>query len=110
MLGQSPSFHQNTKIISHCPLCETPYETGHAHLLDEFEDAQLVHLTCKKCRAAVLAVVFLNQGGVASLGLISDLEKTEVKQFAELQPMSSDEVLKMYHELKNKSLKKILEI
>ncbi len=56
--------------FTHCPLCKTKYNPLQANLMDEKEDALLVHIKCQKCFNSLLVLV-LNQGTVlSSLGLL----------------------------------------
>lgn len=110
MLGQAPSFSQGIKIVSHCPLCESQYDIAQTRVLEEQDEAQLVHITCTQCKAGVLAVIMLNQNGVSSIGLISDLQTFEVSKFKTLQAISANEVLDLHKDLRKGTLKKILEL
>lgn len=110
MLGQAPSFSQGIKIVSHCPLCESQYDITQTRVLEEQDDAQLVHITCTQCKAGVLAVILLNQNGVSSIGLVSDLQTFEVSKFKTLNAITADEVLNLHKTLKKHTLNKILEL
>ena len=100
MLGQVPSFSQGIKIVSHCPLCEAQYDIAQTRILEEQDDAQLVHITCVQCKTGVLAVIMLNQNGVSSIGLVSDLQTFEVSKFKTLSAITADEVLDLHQKLK----------
>lgn len=98
MKGFLPQFQQNNvKIVSFCPICETKYKMAHAKILDERDDAQLLHLTCHSCKARVLAVVLMSHVGVNSIGLLTDLSAAEVTTFKQLSELTSDEVIDMHN-------------
>lgn len=108
MIGQTPSFHQGLKLVSGCPLCETRYHMRQAKILDQYDDSQLVHITCSKCGVSVLAVISINQIGIISVGLVSDLTGREVLTFRDLEAISGDEVLDFHREINKTSLKELL--
>lgn len=107
MIGQTPAFHEGIKLVSYCPLCETQYNVRKAKVLEEHEDAQLIHIKCTKCKASVVAVIVMNQMGVSSVGLVSDLTSDEVAKFGNMHTISADEVLAIHNELQNKNLENI---
>lgn len=100
MLGQLPVFNQGIKIVSFCPLCETQYKVRHVQVIDEQEDAQLVHITCVKCQTSALALILNNQSGISSMGLVSDLLSHEVAVFKNKKPITQEEVLNFHNKLK----------
>lgn len=107
MMGQMPAFGQGVKIVSYCPLCETQYNVKQAKILDEREDAQLLHITCVKCKSSVLAMILMNPMGISSVGLVSDLNSVEVGKFKKKNAISSDEVINFHKTLEKKSISEV---
>lgn len=107
MLGQ-PIFNEGIKIVSYCPLCETQYDVRQAKVLDEHDEAQLVYITCTKCKAGTLAVILLNQMGGTSVGLISDLVSHEVAKFRASESISADEVLAFHSAIAKQKFAKLI--
>ncbi|OGL74551.1 hypothetical protein A3C96_01310 [Candidatus Uhrbacteria bacterium RIFCSPHIGHO2_02_FULL_60_10] len=97
----APIFDEGVKLISYCPLCETSYAPEAAHVLGEKEDSHLLHIKCGRCSNAILALVFISQVGVSSVGLITDLDHHEVDRFKALPPVSTDDVIDTHSLLSN---------
>jgi hypothetical protein len=104
MLGQMPAFGHGVKIVSYCPLCETQYNVKHAKIIEERDDAQLLHITCSKCQSSVLALILMNPMGISSMGLISDLTSSEVGKFRKEKIIETDEVIDFHRRLEKESL------
>jgi hypothetical protein len=81
------------KLLTHCPLCQTPYEDQSVRLLGEDGPARLFHLTCAHCSHSVLAVILENHGGISSVGLVTDLEAQDAIRFQDAEPISADDCL-----------------
>ena len=81
------------KLLTHCPLCEAPYEDRSVRLLGEQGGMRLFHLTCQCCAHSVLAVILENQNGMSSLGMVTDLEAQDAMRFQDSEPISADDCL-----------------
>ncbi|MFH1226130.1 MAG: hypothetical protein V1684_02525 [bacterium] len=88
-----PFFQEGLKLINYCPVCQNRYEQLEAKILEEREDACLIHLKCRRCSSSVVALVIANVLGVTSVGLITDLASEEVLKFKNLTPIGADEVI-----------------
>lgn len=97
----SPNLSENLKIINACPVCKQKFNPIEAKLLEEKDGAHLLHVKCNKCSSSVLVLIFVNQFGVNSIGLIVDLEADEILKFTNLSPVSSDNVLDFHLLLKD---------
>lgn len=91
------------KLLTHCPLCQTQYEDQSVRLLGEDGTARLFHLTCSCCSHSVLAVILENQGGISSVGLVTDLEAQDALRFQEAEPISADDCLLAHGSIESKS-------
>jgi len=81
------------KLLTHCPLCQTPYEDQSVRLLGEDGMARMFHLTCSHCSHSVLAVILENNSGISSMGLVTDLEAQDALRFQEADPITADDCL-----------------
>lgn len=88
--------HDTLRLISTCPLCNTQYNPLSAKVLEEREDAHLVHIQCRRCESSIVAVVVMGGVGVSSIGLITDLTSEDVLRFKDVDALSGDELLAMY--------------
>lgn len=87
---------ENVRIVSSCPICRARYHSAEIKVLEERQDAQLVYIQCRKCRASVLAVILANQLGVSSVGLVTDLSDEDVLKFRRQPVVSGDDVLDLH--------------
>lgn len=92
--------YENLKIMNNCPVCKAKYNPLEAKIIDEKENVHLMHVKCKKCQSSVLVLVYINNVGINSIGLITDLEMNEVMDYCYQESISSNDVLTMYQALK----------
>jgi hypothetical protein len=74
----SKRLSEGLKLVSYCPVCESRYHPMDAQLLDEDGQTHLLHVRCRKCRSAILAVLLINTVGASSVGLLTDLSYEDV--------------------------------
>jgi len=89
MAAKNPSL----KIISNCPVCKSVYYPSEINIIDERENAHLLHLQCRKCKSCLLVLIVAGPKGINSIGLLTDLESHETLKFLESSPLNADEVL-----------------
>lgn len=80
-------------LMTACPACATAYELEDTHVLYELEGAHLLHLQCRQCSNAVLAMVLVSSVGVSSVGVMTDLTRDDARKFIEAPAVDSDDVL-----------------
>jgi hypothetical protein len=90
---------QPQKMLAHCPLCHTAYESAEIRLLGEKGATRLFHCTCRSCGHSVLAVILETQGSVSSVGLVTDLELKDALRFKDADPITSDECIAAHRAL-----------
>ena len=88
------------KIISNCPVCKSVYYPSEINIIDEKENAHLLHLECRKCKNRLLVLIMAGPRGINSIGLQTDLMSDETLKFLDSQPVMSDEVLEAKEILK----------
>ncbi len=96
--NQQPPFlnAQAFKNISQCPLCRRRYNPLKASILEESEDAYLVHIHCPNCQSSLL-VLILHQGPViSSMGLVTDLNQDDLRQLKDSRSLVEDDVLAVH--------------
>ena len=99
---------EGTKLISYCPLCSTQYNPLAERVLDEREDAHLVHIKCKSCNSSIVALVLNGVIGISSVGLVTDLTSDDVLKFKDAKEVTSNDVLDLHSELSNNQLLKYI--
>jgi len=94
-------FGDNSTLITHCPICNLRYDPLEARVLEEGKNAHLLHIRCRHCQSAILAVIVTNNLGVSSVGLVTDLKGEDVLRFKKAKPISCDDVIEV-HQFLNK--------
>jgi Zn ribbon nucleic-acid-binding protein len=97
-------FSHPSKMLANCPMCQALYEEKEIRLLGERGVTRLFHCTCHACGHAMLAVILETQGAISSVGLVTDLEAQDAIRFKDLQPLQSEDCLKIHRLLKRHSV------
>lgn len=92
---------ENLKPLMRCSVCNHKYEPVKALILEEQDGQTTFHLTCAACGVSTVVFVSTSQFGVASVGILTDLEGDEVKNLFGDDAISSDQVLDVHTFLKN---------
>ena len=64
--NQTGSYHfspEGLKLISRCPLCSESYQPFQASIVEEKQEAQLLHIQCRKCQSCIVALIVSGQLG-----------------------------------------------
>ncbi|MBU1164954.1 hypothetical protein KKA15_05360 [Patescibacteria group bacterium] len=102
--GKIPNFFdESIKIISFCPVCNAKYNPVEAKVLEEKEEAHLLHITCKKCQSNVVALILTSNLGISSMGIVTDLNSEDVLKFKSSKAVDADDVINIYKILQTKS-------
>lgn len=84
------------RLISYCPLCESSYNPLRARVLEEKDDAHLLHIQCAACGSSVVALLFTSGAGPTSIGLVTDLTSDDVLRFKDQSVVGVDEVISLH--------------
>lgn len=87
---------ESIRLISYCPMCNTHYNPMQAEILEERDDAHLIHTECRKCSSSIIALVLTGGLGISSVGLVTDLASDEVLRFRASDSVRDDEVLQLH--------------
>ena len=102
---QSTNFgHDGLRIVSYCPLCEAEFNPMEARVLGEDGETHLLHVRCRSCANAILALVLVTKTGVSSVGLVTDLSYDDVVKFKAEGNVSIDDVLAVHGALESADL------
>jgi len=99
---QPEPWQEALKFIGKCPLCGTAYNAVTAKLFAKKESANLVHLTCVKCKSAFMAIIMTFGQGISSVGMVTDLSFDDAKRMYNGRPLTVDEVIEGYQFLQTK--------
>ena len=109
MSSQDRQFEDGLKMVTYCPVCRSRYNPLEAKVVDENASAHLLHVRCKRCHSAILALILTNPFGISSVGLVTDLDSQEIGRFKEAVSITEDDVLNLYQYLhQEKELKGFL--
>lgn len=92
MLGLSGDLDSMAK----CPVCEKKYKKENAIFLENGEQKNTIHFTCENCRISSLIFLSIGQAGFSGVGVLTDLDASEVGKFFQQKAVSSDQVLEVY--------------
>jgi len=102
--GKLPNFFdESIKIISFCPVCNAKYNPIEAKVLEEKDEAHLVHIKCRRCQSNVVALILTSNLGISSMGIVTDLDSEDVIKFKSSKAVSADDVIDIYKILQSKS-------
>jgi hypothetical protein len=97
-------FNESLKMLSVCPVCHKKFDKINAKIVDETDEAHLIHLNCPHCSGAMLALVFTSGFGATSMGLVTDLSINDLKKYKDLHSVDANDVLEMHQELQKISM------
>ena len=97
MKGQFDSLD----YINRCPVCEKTGKYSDVAIVKEEENKTVFHLTCSQCQASMLFFISQNKMGAVSLGMLTDLNKSEAVNFVGKEAISADCVIEVHNFLKN---------
>lgn len=90
------------RLISYCPLCEVSYNPLRARVLEERDDAHLVHIQCANCGSSIVALILNSTLGITSVGLVTDLTGDDVLRFKDEGHVTTNEVISFHNFLYSK--------
>jgi len=97
-------LNEGMKLLAGCPVCHKQYNKTSIKIVDEAEDAHLLHACCNKCNSSVLTLIFATGLGITSMGMLTDLNSSDVSKFQHEKVITEDDVLDIYQSLKKKKL------
>ncbi len=103
-MSSTNSWHDGLRIVSYCPLCEAKFNPMEARVLGEDGETHLLHVRCRSCANAILALVLVTKTGVSSVGLVTDLSYDDVVKFKAEGNVSIDDVLAVHGALESADL------
>ncbi len=89
----SDLLNEGLRLVSFCPVCEGRSTAMEAQLLGKNGEMQLLHLTCRSCRNASIALIYIGESGASSVGLLTDLTAPDTVSFRSRQAISVDDVI-----------------
>ena len=93
--------------ILKCPICGHKYNLSHAQVIESEQDEvfgeahMLIHSDCVKCKSSVMFNVEIRGPEVFSVGMVTDLTRTDSDKFKDKQPIMANDVLAIHQEIRN---------
>ena len=70
-----------------------------AQIVEERDDAHLIHIECRKCGSSIVALIMSAGIGMSSVGLVTDLTGDEVGEVRLRESVHADDVLDVHQSL-----------
>lgn len=96
------------KMIGQCPICAAAKQDLTLNTIHQRSDAELLYIQCRSCQSSVVALVFSTGSVVSSIGLLTDLMKTEVKQFQGQSALTENDLIELHSWLQQRSATKLI--
>lgn len=93
LFDDQDSGTQIQSLLQQCPVCKKKNAQLRAQVIDERDDAQMVHVACNSCGCHILALVSMGRMGAASVGFVTDLTAQDVTRLLTTKPVTADDVL-----------------
>jgi|WetSurMetagenome_2_1015567.scaffolds.fasta_scaffold1598786_1 hypothetical protein len=87
--------------LAKCPVCDNAKGSLKTMVIKEEEGKVTFHVTCSRCNSSSLVFVSMSKLGIVSLGMLTDINGTEAKNFLVQDAISADCVIEVHEFLKN---------
>ncbi len=87
---------QNRVIPQKCPVCGAQRDSLSYVPLGYDEERTIVHISCTKCAGAAMIFVSQNEGGMMTVGVLTDTNPAEAKIFFESDVVSDNDVIAVH--------------
>lgn len=104
----NPLNENNPSLVTHCPVCNFRFDPIEAKIIEEGKKVHLVHITCRHCQSAIMALIIASGLGISSVGLITDLNIEDILKFKNKPAITSDDVIN-FHQFINKKEKILID-
>lgn len=88
------------RALTHCPWCEHQFKDLQVYLVAEQDTLQLFHFECASCQTNILAVVSLSGKSVTSIGVMSDLARSDAHRLLQVRRIQEDDVIQLHQLLR----------
>lgn len=91
---------KNALIFGLCPVCRKELKEHNAHILDKKSSVTQYCVKCVSCSSSVLlSVSSANSNITATLGILTDAQKSDFALIKENAPISADDVIEIHKSL-----------
>ena len=93
--------NNNLDFLAKCYFCGSPLSQNDLTILENKEKNNTFHITCGKCLSSSVVFFSVNQNGIVSVGVATDLDKSEVQGKFRREAVSADEVIDAHQFITN---------
>jgi|GEM_PF-2831536 len=86
----------NLDFLTKCNFCGSQLEPSSLTVLENDGKNNTFHIVCDQCKTAAIVFFSVNQAGMMSVGVATDLDKQEVKEKFLQEAISADEVIEAH--------------
>ena len=87
---------KNLDLMLNCSVCANVFEEQSVALVNEQEAKTIFHATCQKCLTSTLIFLSRTEKGMMSVGMATDLNRSEAERVFDKKAISADEVIEVY--------------
>ena len=88
-------------FLSKCYFCGSPLDDKSLKILENKDKKNTFHVTCGKCQTSAIVFFSVNQAGIMSVGMATDLDQSEVGEKFLQEAISADEVIDAHQFINN---------
>jgi|SRR3989338_4325730 len=83
--------------LGNCSICSAPYEKSRTRVVEENQDTITLHIDCAGCGSSALVAIQAGfKGFITTVGMPTDLTKTDLNRLRRRTQVNSDDVIKLH--------------
>lgn len=86
----------NFSLLSDCSVCKKKLKNNDLTVIFERGMKTIFHTTCSNCHTSSIISLSGGQKGLLGVGILTDLDKEEVKKKLLMDAISADEIIEVY--------------
>ena len=91
------------KYLGNCSVCGEAFKPRNAHLLSRDPELSHVYTQCSECKSSSITFVLKStMGFITTIGMLTDMTKSDIERFKGKKPISADDVLELHKSLEEK--------
>ncbi|MCA9375735.1 MAG: hypothetical protein KC925_01600 [Candidatus Doudnabacteria bacterium] len=98
---EGPYGAESQRWTASCPGCRSEYSPIEARIVAEKEGGYFLFHECNGCRSSIVSTLVEENGGISSLGLVTDLTYYDAARFRSGTAITADHILDVYVSLKD---------
>ncbi|MCK4635659.1 MAG: hypothetical protein KAT32_02250 [Candidatus Moranbacteria bacterium] len=86
-------------IPKKCPVCGSQRDNLTYEPVGRDKTRTAIYVSCEKCLASIVFFITQNEMGIITMGVLTDVNAREAKNFFGATPVSDDDIIDMYEYL-----------